>query len=790
MTPEFLTIQPNELKFTFEVKKQSSCSVQLVNNTDQYVAYKVKTTSPKKYCVRPNIGVVLPNSICDFTVTMQAQRSAPEDMQCKDKFLIQSTVVPFGSTEEDITPAVFAKESGRFIQENKLRVVLVSPPHSPVLLPINGSLKQDSDFDAPVIRGAVKQESDLEAPVIKGAVRQEANFEAPLIGAAKQEPASEALITKGALKQEPVPEALISKEALKQEPPFEALLSNGASKKELAHEAVLQDQVPCNIEHPSVIEKKVEELIRKTRLMESELNGVIPRLTEAEKIIIRLREENSTVIQERDVLKHEVAILRSRKGAKVQVGFPFLFVCFVALREPFKEHGLLSSLRRVNSDIRCTASLPEVGTSKVTRSLRISSGKQNHPVQIPQRTCLKKRSFSPNIFVSSSFLDSTSPQSTGLGVYTQSAFFSNLSVVWRKDRDLDNAIEKDKLWRLCARVVKEVLNEPGQVIPVRYLEKRRERLRLPVKVKTFLKRNPGLFDIYLDRIKPKTEPVPFIRVGHRLHRFLNEEKLIREKNEPLLVAKLCKLLMMSKDKVVSADKLVHVKRDFGLPDDFLCNLVPRYPNHFRLVGCPGEGKSFLELVSWEADFAKSVIELRAEEESQLTGIRVRPSFNVNLPSGFFLKKEMREWVRDWMELPYVSPYTDGSHLDQASPEMEKRSVGVFHELLSLSILKRMAVPILGKFCEEYRFSNAFANTFTRHSGIFYVSLKGGLQTAMLREAYDKDELIDKDPLLAIKEKFVEMLAEGHREHLKQQRLMKENLQNEMKQAAMRNEETH
>ncbi|XP_068660244.1 protein WHAT'S THIS FACTOR 1 homolog, chloroplastic [Aristolochia californica] len=405
------------------------------------------------------------------------------------------------------------------------------------------------------------------------------------------------------------------------------------------------------------------------------------------------------------------------------------------------------------------------------------------------RTCLKKSRLSPTFFLSDSSPDFTAFQSSRLGVYTQVAFVSNLKVVWRKDLYLDNAIEKDKQWRLCARVVKEVLNEPGQVIPVRYLEKRRERLRLPIKVKTFLKRNPGLFDIYLDRIKPKTEAVPFICVGHRLHRFLEEEKRIREENEPLLVAKLCKLLMMSKDKVVSADKLVHVKRDFGFPDDFLCNLVPKYPNYFRLVGCPGEGKSFLELVSWEADFAKSVIELRAEEECLLTGIRVRPSFNVNLPPGFFLKKEMREWVRDWMELPYVSPYTDVSHLDQALPEMEKRSVGVFHELLSLSILRRVAVPILGKFNEEYRFSNAFVNTFTRHSGIFYVSLKGGIKTAMLREAYDKDELIDKDPLLAIKEKFVEMLAEGHQEQLEQQRLMKEQLQKEMKQAAMTNVET-
>ena len=36
-------------------------------------------------------------------VTMQAQKVVPPVMVCKDKFLIQSTVVPVGTTERDIT---------------------------------------------------------------------------------------------------------------------------------------------------------------------------------------------------------------------------------------------------------------------------------------------------------------------------------------------------------------------------------------------------------------------------------------------------------------------------------------------------------------------------------------------------------------------------------------------------------------------------------------------------------------------------------------------------------------
>ncbi|XP_057427358.1 protein WHAT'S THIS FACTOR 1 homolog, chloroplastic [Lotus japonicus] len=356
---------------------------------------------------------------------------------------------------------------------------------------------------------------------------------------------------------------------------------------------------------------------------------------------------------------------------------------------------------------------------------------------------------------------------------------SSLKVVWRKDQALDRAIDNDKRYKQCIRVVKEVLNEPGQVIPLRYLEKRRERMRLKVKVETFLNQNPFLFDVYYDRIKPKTEPVRFLRVSDRLRQFLEEEKRVFTVNEPLIVSKLCKLLMMSKDKVVSADKLLHVKREFGFPNDFLVDLVPRYPEYFRLTGLPGEGKSFLELVTWNPEFAKSVIERRAEEESRCTGIRVRPNFNVKLPRGFVLKKEMREWVRDWLELEYVSPYEDVSQLDQACREMEKWRIGVFHELLSLSLYKRVPVPILGKFCDEYRFSNAFSSAFTRHSGIFYMSLKGGIETAVLREAYDGDKLIDLDPLLQIKDKFVELMEEGWRQRQEELRLKQEKIKKDM-----------
>lgn len=121
---ELLGIDPIELRFPFELNKQISCTLQLTNKTDKQVAFKVKTTSPKKYCVRPNNGMVAPRSKADVVVTMQAQRDAPPDMQCKDKFLVQSAIV--AKEIKEVTGDIFTKDSGNIVDEVKLKVVYVA----------------------------------------------------------------------------------------------------------------------------------------------------------------------------------------------------------------------------------------------------------------------------------------------------------------------------------------------------------------------------------------------------------------------------------------------------------------------------------------------------------------------------------------------------------------------------------------------------------------------------------------------------------------------------------------
>ncbi|XP_028772888.1 vesicle-associated protein 2-1-like isoform X2 [Neltuma alba] len=85
----------------------------------------VKTTSPKKYFVRPNTAVIQPWDLCIIRVTLQPQQEYPPDMQCKDKFLLQSTIVGAITDVDELPPETFNKDSGNSIEECKLRVVYV-----------------------------------------------------------------------------------------------------------------------------------------------------------------------------------------------------------------------------------------------------------------------------------------------------------------------------------------------------------------------------------------------------------------------------------------------------------------------------------------------------------------------------------------------------------------------------------------------------------------------------------------------------------------------------------------
>ncbi|PPD73233.1 hypothetical protein GOBAR_DD29835 [Gossypium barbadense] len=373
MTSELLEIHPLELKFTFELKKQSSCLIQLTNKTDQYVAFKVKTTSPKKYCVRPNTGIVKPKSTYDFTVTMQAQRVAPPDLICKDKFLIQSTVIPFGTAEEDITSDRFSKESGKHIEEKKLKVFLTSPSNSPVLTAINGDLKQDIGHETSSPRDKARHGVENIPPSQKdlSSWRLLDEFIVPALILRLMEFYQTELkfwlkrFYCGILESFFINETvsvqlghirLESSQANQGKAtdmnidscfqllfPSQGIGIHGRCKgttmgtqqfktsrdetEELTTASDLQSSVAKDVQQlKSAKADDFENLKSKISFMDS-------KLKEAEVTIMKLTQERSMVAREKDKLQSELELLKTKSNAIriTQVGFPLLYVCMVAV---------------------------------------------------------------------------------------------------------------------------------------------------------------------------------------------------------------------------------------------------------------------------------------------------------------------------------------------------------------------------------------------------------------------------------------------------------------------------
>ncbi|PRD26652.1 UNVERIFIED_CONTAM: Vesicle-associated membrane protein-associated protein A [Trichonephila clavipes] len=91
---------PSELHFKGPFSEVTSSYLKLTNPTERQIGFKVKTTAPKTYCVRPNGGVILPMK--SVTVAVMLQPFDPEnDDRSRDKFMVQSMFVPEGEEYQD-----------------------------------------------------------------------------------------------------------------------------------------------------------------------------------------------------------------------------------------------------------------------------------------------------------------------------------------------------------------------------------------------------------------------------------------------------------------------------------------------------------------------------------------------------------------------------------------------------------------------------------------------------------------------------------------------------------------
>ncbi|KAK7309359.1 hypothetical protein RJT34_06015 [Clitoria ternatea] len=325
----------------------------------------------------------------------------------------------------------------------------------------------------------------------------------------------------------------------------------------------------------------------------------------------------------------------------------------------------------------------------------------------------------------------------------------------RKELSFDNVIQRDKKLRFVLKLRNILVTQPDRTMSLKTLGKFKRELGLDRRRRliAILKKFPAVFQIIEEgvfslkfRMTPEAETLYFQELG------------LRNEMEDLVVVKLRKLLMMSLEKRILLEKIAHLRTDFGLPQDFRDTICHRYPQYFKVVAT--QRGPALQLTHWDPELAVSATELSAEdnrirelEEHNLI-IDRPPRFNrVRLPKGLNLSKgEMRK-IMQFRDLSYISPYSDFSQLKSGSREKEKHACAVVHEILSLTLEKRTLVDHFTHFREEFRFSQQLRGMLIRHPDMFYVSLKGDRDSVFLREAYRDSHLLEKDPMLLIKEKF-------------------------------------
>lgn len=339
--------------------------------------------------------------------------------------------------------------------------------------------------------------------------------------------------------------------------------------------------------------------------------------------------------------------------------------------------------------------------------------------------------------------------------YSQKRTLVNVKLKWIKDRVLDNAVVGGRDLRAANVLVSMIASDPKGCLPIYHLTRRRGQLGLPeeVKVSTFLRKYPNMFDEFHVPDSAGT-PVPWFRLSSEALRVHQDEMVAFQVCYEDILNRIKKLLMMCRNRMLPLQTIDQLKWDLSLPCDYEDSLVKKHPEWFKIVQL-SDGRHGLELVEWDDSLALSHLELQSSMENQEV-----LSFPIRFTRGFGLKKKCNKWLEEWQKLPYTSPYVDAKHLDPRTDLSEKRNVGVFHELLHLTIHKKIERKNVSNLRKPLGLPQKFTKAFERHPWIFYISKKCNTQTVVLREAYDCDRLIQKHLMVDIREKYATMMKLG------------------------------
>uniref|UniRef100_A0A3B4D6W0 Vesicle-associated membrane protein-associated protein A n=1 Tax=Pygocentrus nattereri TaxID=42514 RepID=A0A3B4D6W0_PYGNA len=114
---------PSDLKFKGPFTDVVTTNLKLRNPSDRKVCFKVKTTAPRRYCVRPNSGVIEPGASVTISVMLQPFDYDPNE-KSKHKFMVQTIFAPPNITDLE---AMWKDAKPEDLMDSKLRCVFELP---------------------------------------------------------------------------------------------------------------------------------------------------------------------------------------------------------------------------------------------------------------------------------------------------------------------------------------------------------------------------------------------------------------------------------------------------------------------------------------------------------------------------------------------------------------------------------------------------------------------------------------------------------------------------------------
>ncbi|CAH1779245.1 unnamed protein product [Owenia fusiformis] len=145
---------PVELNFKGPFTDTVTAELKLKNPSEKRVCFKVKTTAPKRYCVRPNSGIIEPDTEVTVSVMLQPFDYDPNEKN-KHKFMVQTMFAPDGASEN--TDSLWKEATPDQLMDSKLKCVF-EPPAESAQNNLDANISTDDNVRPAYTKGSVSPE--------------------------------------------------------------------------------------------------------------------------------------------------------------------------------------------------------------------------------------------------------------------------------------------------------------------------------------------------------------------------------------------------------------------------------------------------------------------------------------------------------------------------------------------------------------------------------------------------------------------------------------------------------